>query len=174
MESKETERKPVNHRSQFIAVRDSRNRRVPGLYIRNDRYYAQLWIDPGNGRKSARRFPLHDEAGQPVRSLLAAKDAVLSLRESRKRNALPKTGAKPRFADFVSDYLEMASTAQKKKGTQDREAASLELWRAHFGSVRIDRITTPMIKDFVELRLRGCTLRSKRYDPAAPRALLST
>jgi integrase len=171
MESKETERKPVNHRSQFIAVRDSRNRRVPGLYIRNDRYYAQLWIDPGNGRKSARRFPLHDEAGQPVRSLLAAKDAVLSLRESRKRNALSKTGAKPGFADFVSDYLEMASTAQKKKGTQDREAASLELWRAHFGSVRIDRITTPMIKEFVELRLRGCTLRSKRYDPAAPRTV---
>jgi integrase len=171
MESKETERKPVNHRSQFIAVRDSCNRRVPGLYIRNDRYYAQLWIDPGNGRKSARRFPLHDEDGQPVRSLLAAKDAVLSLRESRKRSALPKIGAKPAFADFVRSYLEMASTAQKKKGTQDREAGSLELWCAHFGPVRIDRIITPMIKEFVELRLLGCTLRSKRYDPVSPRTV---
>ena len=123
MESKETERKPVNHRSQFIAVRDSCNRRVPGLYIRNDRYYAQLWIDPGNGRKSARRFPLHDEDGQPVRSLLAAKDAVLSLRESRKRNALLKTDAKPAFANFVRQYLETALTSQKRQGTQDREAA---------------------------------------------------
>jgi integrase len=171
MEGKETERKPVNHRSQFIAVRDSRNRRVPGLYIRNDRYYAQLWMDPGNGRKSARRFPLRDQDGQPVRSLLAAKDAVLSLRESRKRNALPKTGAKPTFANFVRSYLETALTSQKRKGTQDREAASLELWCAHFGSVRIDRITTPMIKEFVELRLRGCTLRSKRYDPVSPRTV---
>ena len=171
MEGKERVRKPVSHRSQFIAVRDSRNRRVPGLYIRNDRYYAQLWIDLGNGRKSARRFPLRDGDGQPVRSLVAAKDAVLSLRENRKRDALPKTGTKPAFATFVRHYLEMASTSQKKAGTRDREAASLELWCAHFGSVRINRIITPMIKDFVEVRLRGCTLRSKRYDPASPRTV---
>ena len=171
MEGKERVRKPVSHRSQFIAVRDSRNRRVPGLYIRNDRYYAQLWIDLGNGRKSARRFPLRDGDGQPVRSLLAAKDVVLSLRENRKRDALPKTGTKPAFATFVRHYLEMASTIQKKAGTRDRETASLELWCAHFGSVRINRITTPMIKDFVEVRLRGCTLRSKRYDPASPRTV---
>ena len=171
MQGKETQRKPVTHRSQFIAVRDSRNRRVPGLYVRNDRYYAQLWIALENGRKTARRFPLRDEDGQPVRSLLAAKDAVLWLRESRKRNTLSKTGTKPAFANFVRQYLETALTSQKRQGTQDREAASLALWCAHFGSVRIDRITTPMIKEFVELRLRGCTLRSKRYEPAAPRTV---
>ena len=171
MQSEERQRKLANHRSQFIAARDSRNRRVPGLYVRNDRYYAQLWVDLGNGRKSARRFPLRDEEGQPVRSLLAAKDAVLSLRESRKKNALPKTGLKPAFSNFAAEYLKMASTSQKRTGTQEREAASLELWCAHLRTVRIDRITTPMIKDFVEMRLRGCTLRSKRYDPASPRTV---
>ena len=29
--------------------RDSRNRRVPGLYRRNGRFYAQLWVDRGYG-----------------------------------------------------------------------------------------------------------------------------
>ena len=46
-----------NHVAQFTPARDSRNRRVPGLYIRNGRYYCQLWVDRGDGRKSARRFP---------------------------------------------------------------------------------------------------------------------
>src|SRR5512133_744684 len=127
MQGTETQRNPANHRAQFIAARDSRNRRVPGLYVRNNRYYAQLWIDLGNGKKSARRFPLRDETGEAVRSLLAAKDALVSLLESRKKNALPKTGIKPVFAAFAAEYLEMASTGQKKRGTQEREAASLDL-----------------------------------------------
>src|SRR5215813_10469690 len=128
MKGGEMQRNLLNHRSQFMAVRDSRNRRVPGLYVRNDRFYAQLWIDLGNGKKSARRFPLRDEMGEPVRSLSRAKDAVVSLLESRKKNTLPKIGTKPPFTSFAAEYLGMASTGQKKKGTQEREAASLDLW----------------------------------------------
>src|SRR5262245_51319807 len=60
---------PSNHRAQFIAARDSRNRRIPGLYLRGDRYYAQLWVDVGNGRKTSRRFPLRDSDNQPVQTL---------------------------------------------------------------------------------------------------------
>ena len=44
-----------NHLAKFISVRDSRNRRVRGLYQRNGHYYAQLWVDRGYGRKSARK-----------------------------------------------------------------------------------------------------------------------
>jgi hypothetical protein len=44
-----------------MPVRDSRNRLVRGLYQRNGRYYAQLWVDRGYGKKSARRFPLLDK-----------------------------------------------------------------------------------------------------------------
>jgi hypothetical protein len=44
---------------------------VRGLCIRNGSYYGQLWIDLGNGKKSARRFPLKDEQEQPIRSLAA-------------------------------------------------------------------------------------------------------
>ena len=65
-----------NHRAQFIAARDSRNRRIPGLYVRGNRYYAQLWADGGNRRKTTRRFPLRDLENQPIRTLLAAREAL--------------------------------------------------------------------------------------------------
>ncbi len=150
---------------------DSRNRRVPGLCIRNGRFYAQLWIDLGNGRKSARRLPLIDENKEPIRSLSGAKDALVSLRENRKRNALPQRGRRPTFAAFAAQYLQLASTRQKRKRTQDKETAAIELWQAHLGGVRVDQISTPMIKDFVEKRLNGCRLRGKHYEPAAARTV---
>src|SRR5213076_2370190 len=62
-------------------------------------------------------------------------------------------------------------TRQKQKRTQEKEAAATELWQAHFGGVRIDQISTPMIKDFVEKRLNGCRLRGKHYEPAAGRTV---
>jgi integrase len=65
----------------------------------------------------------------------------------------------------------MASTRHKRKRTQEKEAAAIELWQAHLGGVRVDQISTPMIKDFVERRLNGCRLREKHYEPAAPRTV---
>ena len=47
----------IKHGAQFIGVRDSRNRRVPGLYQRNGRFYAQLWVTRDDGQKTARKFP---------------------------------------------------------------------------------------------------------------------
>lgn len=160
-----------NHRPQFIPALDSRNRRVPGLCTRNGRYYAQLWIDLGNGRKSARRLPLIDENKEPIRSLAGAKDALVSLRENRKRNTLPQRGRRPTFATFAAEYLQMGSTRHKRKRTLEKEAAAIEMWQAHLGGVRVDQITTPMIKDFSEKRLNGCRLRGKHYEPAAPRTV---
>jgi integrase len=160
-----------NHRAQFISAVDSRNRRVPGLCLRNGRYYAQLWIDLGNGKKSARRLPLIDENKEPIRSLAGAKDALVSLRQHRKQSTLPQRGRRPTFAAFAAQYLQMASTRHKRKRTQEKEAAAIELWQAHLGGVRVDQISTPMIKDFVERRLSGCRLRGKRYAPAAPRTV---
>jgi integrase len=165
------QRNTPNHAPQFIAAVDSRNRRVPGLCTRNGRYYAHLWIDLGNGRKSARRIPLIDENKEPIRSLEKAKDSLISLREQRKRNALPQRGHRPKFADFAAQYLQMASTRQKRKRTQEKEEAAIEIWKAHLGQVRLDQISTPMIKDFVEKRLNGGRLRGKYYQPAAPRTV---
>src|SRR5206468_10017374 len=134
------------HRGQFIAARDSRNCRVPGLYIRNGRFYAVLWSDRGDGRKTARRFPLFDDNHAPVRTLSSAKAGLITLRENNKQNALPQTGRKPRFDVFSTEYLEMASTRAKRPRTQEKEKAAIELWRGHLCDTRIDRIRTPILK----------------------------
>src|SRR5215472_15195016 len=120
------QRNTLNHRAQFMPAVDSRNRRVPALCIRNGRYYAQLWVDLGNGRKSARRLPLVDDNKEPIRSLAGAKDALISLREHRKQNTLPQRGRRPTFASFAAQYLQMASTRHKQKRTQDKEEAASE------------------------------------------------
>src|SRR5438874_1199650 len=165
------QRNAPSHAPQFMPALDSRNRRVPGLCLRNGRYYAQLWIDLGNGKKSARRLPLIDENNEPIRSLAGAKDALVSLRENRRRNTLPQRGRRPSFAAFAAQYLQMASTRQKRKRTQDKEVAAIELWNAHLGRVRVDQINASMIRDFVEKRLNGCRLRGKDYHAASPRTV---
>jgi integrase len=172
LNGKEMQRSTVNHRAQFMPAYDSRNRRVRGLCVRNNRFYAQLWIDTGNGKKSARRLALLDENNEPIRSLAPARDALISLLESRRKNSLPTRGHKPTFAAFADQYLDMASTRQKRKRTQEKEAAALEMWRTHLGSLRLDKIATPIVRDFVEKRLNGCRLRDKHYDPAAPRTVV--
>src|SRR5436853_7560547 len=85
----------ANHRAQFTPARDSRNRRVPGLYIRNGRFYGQLWVELPNGRKGARRLPLLDEDNEPVRSLTAAKEALEIKRHERRARKLPPLARKP-------------------------------------------------------------------------------
>jgi hypothetical protein len=102
-----------------MAARDSRNRRIPGLCTRNGRFYAVLWADRGDGRKGVRRFPLLDEAGAPIRTVMAAKDALDILRNDRRENALPQRGRKPAFDAFADEYLDMATTRAKRSGTQE-------------------------------------------------------
>ncbi len=159
------------HEAKFMAARDSRNRRIPGLAIRNGRYYAVLWADRGDGRKATRRFPLVDDDGAPIRGLTAAKDALDSLRANRRGKTLPPAGRKPAFDGFASEYLEMASTRRKRQQTHDKETDALARWRSHLAGVRLDLITTPMLKTFSEMRLRGCRLGKKKYKPASPRTV---
>ena len=89
---------PNNHRANFIPARDSRNRRVAGLYLRGDRYYAQLWIDVGNGKKAARKFPLRDGDNQSVRNC-------------RSRGRKQRTPQQP--LRMVQHYVERRYTAER-------------------------------------------------------------
>src|SRR6478752_1625216 len=161
------------HRAQFMAVRDSRNRRVPGLCSRNGRFYAVLWADRGDGRKAARRFPLLDAEGQPIRALTEAKLGMDLLKAQRIEDKLPKAGRKPFFADFAAEYLGMASTRSKKPGTLENETQAINRWSAHLGGFRLDAIKTPIIKSFAELRQRadGCVLARKHYNCASARTV---
>src|SRR5260370_13150684 len=86
----------VNHKFRFTPARDSRKRKVRGLWIRNGRYYLQMRVE---GEKSARKIPLEsrnlETATKEVREKQAAKD----------KGELPTAGLKPKFADYCKSYL---------------------------------------------------------------------
>jgi integrase len=158
-----------NHRAQFIAARDSRNRRVPGLYVRGDRYYAQLWVDLGNGKKAPRRFALQDADNQPVRTLAAAKEALEIKRHERRENQLPTAGHKPLFSDYCATYFEKAKVQRKRPGTVANERQAVARWCGHLGHVRIDRIDTPIIMAYVDKRLKGGIFCGRKLDCVSER-----
>ena len=150
-----TNQRTGNHVAQFTPARDSRNRRVPGLYIRNGRYYCQLWIDRGDGRKSARRFPLFNSENLPARNLNEAKEALEIKRNDRREDRLPTPGRKPNFLDYSETYMNKAKVQRKRPGTLQNEQQAIARLRSHLGHVRIDKIATPMVASFVEKRLKG-------------------
>jgi len=160
---------PENHLAQFIPVRDSRNRRVRGLYQRNGRYYAQLWVDRGYGKKSARRFPLFTPENLPARTLQEAKEALEVKRHERREDALPLLGRKPIFADYCDAYFEKARVQRKRPGTVENERQAIARWRSHLGHLRIDKVTTPMITGFLEKRLKGGAFGGRKLEPVSQR-----
>ena len=158
-----------NHSAKFISVRDSRNRRVRGLYQRNGRYYAQLWVDRGYGRKSARRFPLFTSDNLPARTLQEAKEALEVKRHERREDALPLLGRKPILHDYCGAYFEKARVQRKRAGTIENERQAIGRWRSHLGHLRIDKITTPMITGFLEKRLKGGAFGGRKLEPVSQR-----
>src|SRR5690348_10165987 len=119
------ETRSERHVAQFIAVRDSRNRRVKGLYQRNGRYYAQLWVDRGFGKKAPRRFALFTADNLPARTLQEAKEALEVKRHERREDVLPILGRKPIFADYCKTYFEKATVQRKRPGTIENESQAI-------------------------------------------------
>jgi integrase len=159
-------------RSDFIPAKDSRNRKIPGLYLRGRRYYGQVWAERGPGLpKTARRFPLADEDGQPVAGLTAARAALDRLRAAKHQGKLPEAGRRPTFTAAVADYLAAAVTQHKRPRTLSLERLKLDLWLAHLGDLRIDRIGTPHLAAYREKRLAGCDLNGRRYAPCSLRTV---
>jgi hypothetical protein len=152
-----------------MPANDSRNRRVPGLYIRNGRYYGQLWLDVGHGKKAPRRLALLDSNQQPARTLQAAKEALEIKRHERRTSALGSLGRKPLFSDYCDAYFEKAAVQKKRAGTIQNERQALDRWRDHLGHVRLDRVTTAVIAGYVDRRLKGDTF-CGRFLPQFPSA----
>lgn len=128
----------TSHAVQFIAVRDSRNRRISGLYTRNGRFNGLLWAAGAGDKKIPRRFPLNDPAGVACTNLAQAKDAFDLLRGARQEAALPMAGRKPGFSSWSDQYLLRASTLAKKTGTVQNETQALARWKSHLGSTMVD------------------------------------
>ena len=157
------------HRPQFTAARDSRNRRVPGLYVRNGRYYAQLWVDLGKGKKAPRRMPLFDQDNQPARNLRAAKEALEIKRHDRRENKLPNAGRKPSLSEYCTAYFEKARIQRKRSSTVANERQSLARWCDDIGHVRIDQISTSLITSFTDRRLKGDVFSGRRLEAVSER-----
>jgi integrase len=158
-----------HHPAQFIPARDSRNRRVPGLYVRGGRYYAQLWVDMGNGRKAPRRFPLRDGDNQPVRTLGLAREALEIKRHERRENQLASIGRKPLFTDYCGIYFEKAKVQRKRPGTLANERQAIARWCDHLGHVRIDQIATPTIAAYIDKRLKGGIFCARKLEAVSER-----
>lgn len=161
----------IRHRAQFTPARDSRNRRVPALYLRNGRYYAQLWVDLGNGKKGPRRLPLVDGDSEPIRTLQAAKEALEDRRHQRRERTLPGIGRKPLFSDYCETYLGKAIVRRKRPGTLQNERQAITRWCGHLGHVRIDHIQTPAIAAYVDNRLKGGIFAGRKLDPVSERTV---
>lgn len=123
------------HGPQFIGVRDSRNRRVPGLYVRNGLYYGQLWVDREDGRKTASKFALLDARGTSLTALVAAKEAMEVLSKIQRENALPATGHKPRLSAYFETHFSKSEGCDKKRRTLESQRQAVKRWQAHLGSL---------------------------------------
>ena len=141
--------------------------------MRNGRYYGQLWVEQGDHKKTARRFPLLNDDGLAVSTLNEAKEALEIKRHDRRENVLPSAGRKPMLFAFIETYFAKAEIARKKPGTIQNEKQALERWKMHLGDIRVDRIKTPMIATYKDKRLRkGLSPRTVNLDIIALRNVL--
>ncbi len=166
--SREAELNVTSHRLRFNSARDARNRKVRGLWIRGERYYAQMRVP---GEKSARKIPL------VAQTLADAKVEMARRRVEAREGALPKGGVKPSLADHARDYLEYheQNTSGRKAGTVSRERTSMAQWIKTLGHVRIDKLTKPMIAAFVKARIRaGAAPRTANLDVIVLRNVLKS
>jgi integrase len=118
----------------FVAVYDSRNRRVRGLWKRGRRFYAQMRCDIGGGKTQPKRIPLEAQTLDEARAELEEK------RTENRRGTLHAPGRRPTFEALVAEYMASAEIAGKAPRTQDRERLSLARWTAEVGAFRCDWI----------------------------------
>ncbi|MDQ6860380.1 MAG: hypothetical protein M3032_04390, partial [Verrucomicrobiota bacterium] len=105
----------VRHHRRFEPVLDTRKRKVPGLWLRGSRYYAQLRVNLGNGRTAPRRIAL--EAADPT----AARGELERKRTEKRDNKLARPGHRPKLEDFAPEYFASAKHTKKKPATQRSE-----------------------------------------------------
>jgi integrase len=155
-------------RPTFQAVYDSRKRKVPGLWKRGARFYAQLRINVGNGRTSPRRIALEASDLTNARAELERK------RTERRDNKLDSRSRRPGFESVCKEYFVSAVFSQKKCRTQDSQRQAIARWIKHLGGTKIDQIALRHIDDYRSARLReGTAARTVNIDVIALRQVLA-
>lgn len=156
-----------NHSARFAQARDSRNRKVPGAWIRNGRFYACLWVDRGDGKTTARRFPLE------AANITETKEHMDIKRNDCRENKLPKAGRKPSLSDYIEKYLASPIRLKRRANTQDKDRAPLSRCLTQVGNVQVHKITPAHIIGFQEKRLaEGVSPRNVNLDLISLRGLL--
>lgn len=138
--------------SEYKGVTDSHGQRIPGLWARNGVCYMQLRVRQPDGRMLPRRIVLESTTPE---ACIAEMERKRQIRDDGKSAAEPLVI--PSFGTCCDQYLELHENmpqALKRKSTIKRERCSLNRWRRHFGHVRLNAISPPMIYTFMQNRLR--------------------
>ena len=157
-----TGEKRVVHPARFAAAKDTRKRKIRGLWIRNGRFYAQMRVDMGNGTTKAVRVSLKST------TLDAAKAEMEAKRTEKQTGDLHLPGHRPKFSELVEQYKSSASFLSKKEGTRQNETQALNRWIEHIGGIRCDWIKKDSISTFHDMRKEeGVTSRTVNLDTTA-------
>ena len=81
--------------SRFVAVFDSRKRKIRGLWQRGERYYAQMRMEVEGGQTKPKRLPL------TAKTLDQARAELEKLRTENRAGKLPLPVRRPSFAGFA-------------------------------------------------------------------------
>ncbi|MEI6193658.1 MAG: integrase [Verrucomicrobiota bacterium] len=134
----------------YQRVMDERKRPIRGLWVRNNRYYAQLTVaDEHTGLKQVRRVPL-EGATTPAQ----ARKQLEELLVNRRKGILPVLKRTPKFSEFADGYLEYYRQAKdaKRASTLETEQYAIKQWKAHLGHMRLDQIKRIHIDSFIAAR----------------------
>lgn len=137
----------------YQRVVDERKRPIRGLWVRNNRYYAQLTIeDEHSGQKKVRRIPL-----EGVTTSAQARQKLQDLLVNRRKGKLPVLKRTPKFTDFADKYLEYYDQAKdaKRASTMETEKYAIKQWKAHLGEVRLDQIKRIHVDHFIAARQKA-------------------
>jgi len=148
-----------SHALTFAKVVDGRKQPIRGLWIRGDRFYAQLAIEnPVNGEKRVQRVPLMDKDGNAVTTTAEAVAAMERLKVKRADNDLPTLRRTPKFGEYAKTYIEFieSGTGTKKPGSIAKDKSSLARWTEHLGpNLRVDQVKPVHINSFISKRLKA-------------------
>lgn len=148
-----------HHEAKFTKVLDGRKHPIRGLWIRNDRFYAQLTVfDPITGKNRVQRISLLDKQGEPVGTVAQAVAAMEGLRTKRRDTGLDaQLRRAPKFGKYADDYLDAisAGAGAKKHRVVIGEKAMLKQWKKHLGDIRLDQIRKAQVNDFITKRLKA-------------------
>lgn len=157
----------VHKAARFVQARDSRKRKIAGLWIRNGRFYAALWVTGGTGKGTSRRFPIE------ATNITEAKEKLEILRNDRREEKLPTAGRKPMLAEYIETYLASPARTQRRESTQKNDRESLARWLAEIGDAPIHKITPSHVLKFQDSRSKGgAKPRTVNLDMIALRGLL--